>query len=98
MADYTVEVIDASVVLYETITDDITVELFSSEAVLYDNDVFVQRPIQSVVNRVWDTVAADFVRWSTDDIDSSGNFYPGPGTFGVDTSDYVVETIQHTRV
>lgn len=53
---------------------------------------------QTVTNRVWDTVAGDFVRWVTGAIDSAGASYPGPGTFGVDTSDYVVETIQHTRV
>lgn len=53
---------------------------------------------QTVVNRVWDTVAADFVRWATSEIDRAGASYPGPGTFGVDTSDFVVETIQYARV
>lgn len=47
------------------------------------------------VNRVWDTSAAGFVRWVTEGVeDSAGASYPGPGTFGVDTSDYVVEQIR----
>lgn len=44
-------------------------------------------------NRVFDSVAGTFVRWSQSLVDSSGAFYPGPGTFGVDTSDYCVEAI-----
>ena len=45
-------------------------------------------------NRVWDTesgASGNFVRWSTTTVDSAGASYPGPGAFGVDTSDYVVE-------
>lgn len=53
---------------------------------------------ETVVNRVWDTVAGDFVRWVTAGADSAGASYPGPGTFGVDTSDYVVETVKYARV
>lgn len=42
-------------------------------------------------NRVFDTVATDFVHWSTEpEPDITGVSYPGPGTFGVDTSDYTV--------
>ena len=44
-----------------------------------------------VLNRVYDSVAGNFVRWATDSPDPSGASYPGPGTFGPDTSDYVVE-------
>ena len=50
---------------------------------------------ETFVNRVFDTVAADFVRWSTSPSpDPSGTSYPGPGTFGVNTRDYAVESIQ----
>ena len=46
----------------------------------------------SFINRVWDTAAGPaFVRWTTGTPDPSGSSYPGPGTFGVDTSDYTVE-------
>lgn len=45
------------------------------------------------VNRVFDTVASDFVHWSTEpEPDIAGAYYPGPGAFGVDTSDYTVTT------
>ena len=40
------------------------------------------------VNRVRDSVAAAFVFWDTAAPDPSGAFYPGPGTFGVHTSDF----------
>lgn len=43
------------------------------------------------VNRVYDSVEGDFVRWRTDGPNPDGSSYPGPGVFGVDTSDYVVE-------
>lgn len=46
----------------------------------------------SVTNRVWDTVAAGFVRWITATEDSVGASYPGPGTFGSDTSDFCIES------
>lgn len=51
------------------------------------------------VNRVWDTSAGGgsggFVRWTSEGAeDPAGASYPGPGTFGVDTSDYVVEQIR----
>lgn len=35
-----------------------------------------------------------YVRWETSpDSDPTGAEYPGPGTFGVDTSDYCIEAI-----
>jgi hypothetical protein len=43
------------------------------------------------VNRVWDTVAGSFVRWATTSPNPTGTSYPGPGAFGVDTSDYCIE-------
>jgi hypothetical protein len=44
------------------------------------------------INRVYDTTAAKFVRWITDTVaDTTGIYYPGPGTFNVHTSDYVIE-------
>jgi len=46
------------------------------------------------VNRVWDSVAGPaFVRWTTTNAaDPTGAAYPGPGTFGIHTSDYCVES------
>ena len=44
------------------------------------------------VNKTWDTVAGDWVSWSTVAPDSSGLAYPGPGTFGVHTTDYRVQS------
>ena len=40
------------------------------------------------VNKAWDTVAGNWVVWETLGKDTSGVEYPGPGTFGVTTSDY----------
>lgn len=46
-------------------------------------------------NRVYDTTAGSFVIWtSVDSPDSTGTSYPGPGTFGVNTSDYCLVNIQ----
>jgi len=45
------------------------------------------------LNRVWDTVAAGFVSWKTRTPDNAGTRYPGPGVFGVNTSDYCVERL-----
>jgi hypothetical protein len=42
-------------------------------------------------NRAYDSVAGGFVRWVTTTPDDIGASYPGPGVFGVTTSDYVVE-------
>ena len=44
----------------------------------------------NTINRVWDTVAAGFVFWVTGEPDPTGAAYPGPGTFGAQTSDYCV--------
>lgn len=44
-------------------------------------------------NRVWDSVAGAEVRWVTFRPDPTGAFYPGPGTFGVTTSQYTLEAI-----
>lgn len=52
---------------------------------------------QSVVNRVWDTVAGDYVQWITEEMDLGGEFYPGPGAYGIDTEDYVVENLQYSQ-
>lgn len=43
------------------------------------------------VNRVFDDVANDFVRWETSSPDSTGASYPGPDSF-VNTSDYCIES------
>lgn len=44
-----------------------------------------------VRNRVWDTMnGPGFQYWESEFPDTAGNLYPGPGTFGVDTSDFCV--------
>lgn len=44
----------------------------------------------SYLNRVWDAQnGPGFVSWTSALPDTLGSRYPGPGTFGVDTSDYV---------
>lgn len=45
----------------------------------------------TLTNRVWDTAAGGFVSWETAEPDALGLSYPGPGTFGADTSDFIVE-------
>jgi hypothetical protein len=50
----------------------------------------------SYVNKVWDAISGGWVRWSTNYEDVDGVAYPGPGTFGVDTSSYRVESIKFT--
>jgi len=47
-------------------------------------------PLQ-VTNRVW-FISGNFeVRWQTATPDSVGASYPGPGTFGIDTTAYTVD-------
>lgn len=43
-----------------------------------------------VVNRVFDSVANKFITWPSIIPDRAGARYPGPGQFGVTTSDYVL--------
>jgi hypothetical protein len=43
------------------------------------------------VNRVYDTVAGGFVTWVSATPDIAGLSYPGPGVWGVNTSDYCVD-------
>jgi len=47
-------------------------------------------PSTSYQNRVFDSVANAFVFWITPTPDTTGTFYPGPGVFGVTTSNYIV--------
>jgi hypothetical protein len=47
------------------------------------------------INRVYDSVAGENVSWTTlgaDDL-ASGVEYPGPGTYGVNTSEGTIEAI-----
>jgi len=53
-----------------------------------------------VENVVWDTAVVGgggYVVWTTSFIDNGGQSYPGPGTFGVDTSGYRVQSYIFTR-
>jgi len=46
-------------------------------------------------NRVWHPVNSTYVYWKTNDNpDPTGISYPGPGVFGVDTTDYCIESIE----
>jgi len=99
-SDIDVVVVSPSDLLMELTPDssDIDVVVVSPSDLIYEVDMEGGGAEQTVVNRVWDTVAGDFVRWVTAEADSSGVSYPGPGTFGVDTSDYVVETLKYSRL
>lgn len=52
---------------------------------------------RTYLNKTWDSVANSWVTWETKYPDPNGGFYPGPGTFGVDTSDSRLETVVHSR-
>jgi len=93
-----IELVSASNFVEELTQDEPNVELIAPGDFMDEIPFGAGGSEQTVVNRVWDTVAGNFVRWMTNAIDSAGTFYPGPGTFGVHTSDYVVETINYTSV
>ena len=44
-----------------------------------------------MTNRVWYTIGGYEVRWQTASPDTIGASYLGPGTFGIDTTDYVID-------
>jgi hypothetical protein len=44
-------------------------------------------------NRVLDSQSSSYIRWITSEPDTAGTSYPGPGVFGVDTSDYCIEKV-----
>lgn len=50
-----------------------------------------------VVNRVWDSELTGSVYWKTNYPDKVGIHYPGPGTFGTHTSDYVISSIKENQ-
>lgn len=50
-------------------------------------------PFRRHTNRAWDNTAGAFVRWVTAEPDPQGRQYPGPGTFGVDTINYCLESV-----
>jgi len=50
-----------------------TLDIYSSVTIRY-------------INRCWHYTNEEFVRWSTYEPDPSGSYYPGPGTFGTDTT------------
>ena len=56
-----------------------------------------QLPAQTTIQKVWDTVAADWVLWETEGIDFNGGSYPGPGVWGAQTSDFRVQNVKYTR-
>jgi len=51
-------------------------------------------PALAYVNRVYDQVLPGDVAWVTlGSADAAGAFYPGPGVFGVSTSNYTLESV-----
>lgn len=48
-------------------------------------------------NKVWDTAHGGWYYWYTALPDPNGDEYNGPGTWGVQTSNYRVEAIRYTR-
>lgn len=49
-------------------------------------------PIQ-YQNKAWDTVAGQWIYWNTQTPDHGGQQYPGPGSFGTETTGYGVEAV-----
>jgi len=50
--------------------------------------------VLAYVNRVYDQVLPGDVAWVTlGSADAAGAFYPGPGVFGVNTSNYTLESV-----
>ena len=47
----------------------------------------------SIINRVWDAHLTGTVQWITPSLDKAGSYYPGPGVFSTQTSDFVAEGI-----
>jgi hypothetical protein len=70
----------------------------TAEVVEYAATSLYSVPGQTVLQKVWDTVAGNWVLWETEAIDSDGGSYPGPGTWGVHTSDFRLQNIKFTRV
>jgi len=83
---------------YPTQGVDVTTTKVSREITKFVITSLSQAAQEYVVNKVWDTVAGAPVRWATEQIDYSGDEYPGPGVFGVQTSHYRIETVMFTRV
>lgn len=50
----------------------------------------------SYINRVLDSVAGNYVSWITTDPDTTGASYPGPGVWGVNTSNHVVMSLVYS--
>ena len=57
---------------------------------LQGHDIGGAAPTPLYANQVFDSVAGHPVVWRTPAEDSTGIYYPGPGTWGVHTSDYRV--------
>lgn len=52
---------------------------------------------KTFLNKVWDVIAGSWIAWETEYPDQDGGHYPGPGVFGVDTSDPRQETVVFGR-
>lgn len=51
----------------------------------------------SYVNRVFDNSVSRFVPWVTSRPDPTGNAYPGPGAFGIDTEGFTAQALPGER-
>lgn len=94
MADVVAEQTDFVVPTVDTVVSDRSIV----EPTSFITTLVSDFPQQTVVQKVWDTVAGDWVLWATEAMDIDGASYPGPGTWGAHTSDYRVLNIKFTRV
>lgn len=65
-----------------------TVDLLSVYPYPRERDVLVRYQ-----NKVWDTVAGQWIYWNTEYPDVPGQAYPGPGSWGTETLGYGVEAL-----
>lgn len=93
----------ADVLVEETFFVDPFVDTLASDTSIAEEVILIttsvlEFPQQFVQQKVWDTVAGGWVLWATDSMDVDGANYPGPGTWGAETSSYRVLNITFTRV
>lgn len=84
-------------VTYTTLTDGVASATVDEET-QFEATSSYDFPQQFVQQKVWDTVEGDWVVWETEEVDLDGGQYPGPGTWGANTSDYRVLNVKFTRI
>lgn len=96
MADYTDNVfVSSAVMLYPYAVNNQGSIDYNTNIIIDPSDTPPVPPGPTIeyLNRVSDSVAGKFVSWVTTGIDDTGASYPGPGTFGVDTSGFTYSII-----